>query len=78
MDVTSVMSPIGLWTAARKPIVSDLGSTILNISGACWENKNMDSTYMGMRQRHGRSGEVAMVARAGSRGHRAINLSITT
>ena len=26
MDVTSVTSTIGLWTAARKPIVSDLGS----------------------------------------------------
>ena len=24
-----------LWTAARKPIVSNLGSTILKISGAC-------------------------------------------
>ena len=37
MDVTSVTSPIGLWTAARKPIVSNLGSAILKISGACWE-----------------------------------------
>ena len=36
-DVTSVTSPIGLWTAARKPIVSNLGSAILKISGACWE-----------------------------------------
>ena len=49
MDVTSVTSPIGLWTAARKPIVSNLGSAILKISGACWEKKNTDSTYMGMR-----------------------------
>ena len=37
MDVTSVTSPIGLWTAARKPMVSNLGSVILKISGACWE-----------------------------------------
>ena len=37
MDVTSVTSPIGLWTAARKPIVSNLGGAILKISGACWE-----------------------------------------
>ena len=37
MDVTYVMSPIGLWTAARKSIVSNLGSAILKISGACWE-----------------------------------------
>ena len=26
MNVTSVTSPIGLWTAARKPIVLNLGS----------------------------------------------------
>ena len=37
MDVTFVTSPIGLWTAARKLIVSNLGSAILKISGACWE-----------------------------------------
>ena len=37
MDVTSVTSPIGLWTAAPKPIVTNLGSTVLKISGACWE-----------------------------------------
>ena len=74
----SVTSPIGLWTAARKPIVSNLGSAILKISGACREKKNTDSNYMGMRRCHWRSGEVAMVARAGSRGHWSINLSITT
>ena len=50
MDVTSVTSPIGLWTAARKPIVSNLGSAILKISGACREKMNTDSTYMGMRR----------------------------
>ena len=33
MDATSVTSPIGLWTAVRKPIVSNLGSAILKISG---------------------------------------------
>ena len=60
MDVTSVTSPIGLWTAARKPIVSDLGSAILKISGACWEKNNTDSTYMGVRRSNGRSGEVAI------------------
>ena len=38
-------------------------------------NKNTDSTYMGMRRGHGRSGEVV---RAGSQGHWSINLSITT
>ena len=37
MAVTSVTSPIGLCTAAQKPIVSNLGSAILKISGACWE-----------------------------------------
>ena len=37
IDVTSVTSPIGLWTAARKTIVLNLGSAILKISGACWE-----------------------------------------
>ena len=36
-DVTSVTSPIGLWTAARKPIVYILGRAILKISGACGE-----------------------------------------
>ena len=76
MDVTSVTSPIGFWTAARKPIVSNLGSAILKISGACWEKKNTDSTYMGMRRGHGRKcgrdnrrdGEVyePMAVRAGS------------
>ena len=55
MDVTSVTSPIGLWTAAQKPIVSNLGSAILKISGACWEKMNTDSTYMGMRRSHGRT-----------------------
>ena len=78
MDVTSVTSPIGLWTAARKPIVLNLGSAILKISGACWEKNNTDCTYMGMRRGHGQSGEVAMVTRAGSRGHWSINLSIRT
>ena len=39
MDVTSMTSPIGLWTAARKPIVSNLGSAILKILGACWEKQ---------------------------------------
>ena len=38
IDVTPVTSPIGLWTAAQKPIVLDLGSAILEISGACQEN----------------------------------------
>ena len=55
MDVTSMTSPIGLWTAAWKPIVSNLGSAILKISGACWGKKNTDSTYMGMRWSHERT-----------------------
>ena len=45
MNVTSVTSPIGLWTAARKPIVSNRGSAILKISGACRE-KNEHGFYL--------------------------------
>ena len=46
MDVTSVTSPVGLWTAAQKPIVSNLGSGILKISDACWEIKTKHRFYL--------------------------------
>ena len=48
MDVTSVTSPIGLWTAAWKPIVSDLTSAILKILVHFGGSLNRDFPYLGM------------------------------
>ena len=77
-------SPIGLWTAAQKPVETSFRSGQRHLENfRCMPGKkNIDSTYMGMERghlrSHGRSREEAMVARAGSRGHCAINLSVIT
>ena len=78
MDVTTWHHPLvcGLLLGSQWFLIWAAPSWKFQVHAG--KNKYTDSTYMGMRRGHGRSGEVAMVTRAGFRGHWSINLSIRT